>query len=689
MTVVLRYALPGAIFGVGAATMALEIFGFGILAPHFGLSLQTSSFLIGIIMGGLALGYILGGIFAHTLVSTFGLSRVLLLIACYIGIVFALKDTIGAFIRWNVNDVILGTFGTTVLLFAPLNILLGAVLPLAVQLSIRAENATAGRKTASLYMLSTVGSIFGTFVTGFVLIPFSDMQVSLSSIAVLFILCAVLLDNTQKWWLLSIPFILLFPQFAHDHLAYTPNYPNVHLSLDDGNMLFDRSKLKVIDDVFSQYSRIRIYEGIEQKTQKKSRLMEVNRELHTGAYLDSNELMFNYARFNRLGGHFNTSAKKALLLGGGGYSYAKYFLGDTPLYARDKQWDIEGDRYGNDGKLTVPILLTNDVSQIGNEATLVYQREEYLRDSEHEEDVNVLSATYQKPGNSVYADHINIQDTGIPGNMGYVHIHETKEDGRPGDIISPDYYLHTPRELIGHSGVLTGEHDDVHIILDRATKDGEVVYLMLHRDNGNQRFDNLIVDAYSKLESLDVVEIDPKTTELAVKYFNLNLEDPRLTIFHEDGRTFLNRATEKYDIIYFDAFRTFYAAPFQLTTKEAMEEVYRLLNPNGVAVFNFPTALTGEYGQFFQAELKTLHEVFPHLKVYAATSPRLTSQIQNIIVVGFQSADSVRSWPSDNAELNEILTHEWKQEIDPNVPVLTDEYAPVEYLIAPLAKLVK
>lgn len=43
---------------------------------------------------------------------------------------------------------------------------------------------------------------------------------------------------------------------------------------------------------------------------------------------------------------------------------------------------------------------------------------------------------------------------------------------------------------------------------------------------------------------MDVVEIDPKITELAREYFYFR-DNPRLNIYHQDGRIFLNRIKKK------------------------------------------------------------------------------------------------------------------------------------------------
>jgi hypothetical protein len=72
---------------------------------------------------------------------------------------------------------------------------------------------------------------------------------------------------------------------------------------------------------------------------------------------------------------------------------------------------------------------------------------------------------------------------------------------------------------------------------------------------------------------IDVVEIDPKMTEIARRFFRLE-DDPRLSIFHEDGRIFLNHAgSDTYDAVLMDAFGSLFSVPYQLTTLEAPRSI--------------------------------------------------------------------------------------------------------------------
>lgn len=178
--------------------------------------------------------------------------------------------------------------------------------------------------------------------------------------------------------------------------------------------------------------------------------------------------------------------------------------------------------------------------------------------------------------------------------------------------------------------------------------------------------------------TLDVVEIDPGLTNLAKKYFNFP-NDPRLVIYHEDGRTFLNKTTNKYDVIYGDAFRSFYAVPYNLTTKEAAQKIYSALNNNGVFLMNIISAIEGPRGKFLRAEFATYKKVFPQVYLLTVTTANAT-QVQNIMLIAIKS-DRSPAWTSEKKDLHEYLGHLWTKAITADQPVLTDDFAPVDQYI--------
>lgn len=186
-------------------------------------------------------------------------------------------------------------------------------------------------------------------------------------------------------------------------------------------------------------------------------------------------------------------------------------------------------------------------------------------------------------------------------------------------------------------------------------------------------------DFLQKGVAVDVVEIDPELTKLAQKYFNLQPKaDNLLTIYHEDGRTFLNsQKREKYDVIMLDAFKS-YSIPYQLTTSEAIKEMKKLLKPNGIVMANIISSVNGKKGQFLQAEYHTFKQYFSEVDLYLVNQPNDGETIQNLMLVGAESVPT----SSTNADLTEYLTHKWRDDIQQSV-ILTDDFAPVDQLMLP------
>lgn len=181
--------------------------------------------------------------------------------------------------------------------------------------------------------------------------------------------------------------------------------------------------------------------------------------------------------------------------------------------------------------------------------------------------------------------------------------------------------------------------------------------------------------------ALDVVEIDPGMTKLAKKYFNLPDTD-RLTTYNQDGRVFLNRNTKKYDAIYLDAFTSHLSVPYQLTTREAVQKIYDSLADNGVVMVNIISAIEGEKGKFLRAEYATYKEIFPQLYLFRVY-PSNPFDRQNLILVGLKNRREGELFP-ESAELKGYFDMEWRPAIKKDVPVLTDDFAPVDYYIMKL-----
>jgi predicted membrane-bound spermidine synthase len=176
--------------------------------------------------------------------------------------------------------------------------------------------------------------------------------------------------------------------------------------------------------------------------------------------------------------------------------------------------------------------------------------------------------------------------------------------------------------------------------------------------------------------TLDVVEIDPALTEIARRRFRLK-DDPRLLIFHEDGRVFLNRSdTAAYDAVMMDAFGSLFSVPYQLTTVEAVTQIHRTLKDDGIVIFNIGSAIRGEASLFLQAELATYRQLFPFVHLFKVRSERPDHELQNLIVVGCKR-ECIPTAPEVPVEPS-LLARLYTADIPTSVPILTDDLAPVE-----------
>lgn len=176
--------------------------------------------------------------------------------------------------------------------------------------------------------------------------------------------------------------------------------------------------------------------------------------------------------------------------------------------------------------------------------------------------------------------------------------------------------------------------------------------------------------------NMDVVEIDPGMTIVAKKYFGLK-DDPRMNIIHEDGRIYLNSNTKKYDAIFLDAFNSFSSIPFQLTTVESVRKISESLKDDGVVLANIISAIDGDKGKFLRAEYATYKKVFPNVYIFALNHSKDGGAIQNVILVATKEMKPI-DFSADPllAEYSEKL---WTNPITLDMPILTDDFAPVEF----------
>jgi spermidine synthase len=168
-----RLLLPLAFTG-GLASLGIEFAAARLLAPFFGQSLFIWGTLIGLILIYLTIGYYAGGRLADRRPDArllFQLAGAAALLTAAIPIVSRpiLSVAQSGFAQVSVG-LVLGSLISVIVLFAAPVVLLGMVSPFVIRLRIR-HLETAGNAAGAVYALSTLGSILGTFLPVFWLIP--------------------------------------------------------------------------------------------------------------------------------------------------------------------------------------------------------------------------------------------------------------------------------------------------------------------------------------------------------------------------------------------------------------------------------------------------------------------------------------------------------------------------------------
>lgn len=153
----------------GGAVMACELIGAKLLAPFFGTSLYVWAAALGLTLGGLTLGYFIGG----KLSQKYPTSRKLLYgVLITAGILLAIMPFISEWIMNLTINLELETgaiLSLTFFMLPPL-MFMGMVSPIIINLLTHVASS-AGNNTGNVYAISTLGGILMTFLMGFYIIP--------------------------------------------------------------------------------------------------------------------------------------------------------------------------------------------------------------------------------------------------------------------------------------------------------------------------------------------------------------------------------------------------------------------------------------------------------------------------------------------------------------------------------------
>ena len=174
--------------------------------------------------------------------------------------------------------------------------------------------------------------------------------------------------------------------------------------------------------------------------------------------------------------------------------------------------------------------------------------------------------------------------------------------------------------------------------------------------------------------TIDVVEIDPAVVNTAKTYFGIR-ETARVRYLEGDGRVFLNRHKERYDLVLVDAYQGG-SVPFHLLTKEFYTLLKAHLAPGGAATFNVHDGT-----KLYASTLLTLRAVFPSVHLYPSREGEVavvvTAEEAPDAATLAQRAAALQEKFSFRYPLPDLLTRRTeKSGTTQTGELLTDDFAP-------------
>lgn len=307
------------VFLTGAGVLILEIAAVRMLTPYYGSSLAVFSSVLSIILAALSVGYWYGGKRADRLHSFDDLYRIITISGVLVLLLLLIAQVVLPKIALSVGASLGPLIFSSAFFFAPA-FLLGIVSPYIIKLQ---SEATASDKLGSVvgqtFFWGTVGSISGSLLTGFWLLPSFGVQQTISGVGILLIVVGLLvplLIRRPKQVLFSVATLSLMILLLLASQQFAKQQAAQYVFYGEGRY----SSIKISDVILN--GRI-------------ARLLNRDTNNSSATYLTDDEPVFNYIRFATLYKELHTETKSMLMLGGGAYTLPRYLAKTDPELALD------------------------------------------------------------------------------------------------------------------------------------------------------------------------------------------------------------------------------------------------------------------------------------------------------------------------------------------------------------------
>ena len=332
------------VFIASFCTLVIELVAGRIMAPYVGVSLYTWTSIIGVVLAGISIGAYLGGLIADRYPRTSTLGWLLFLSGLGAFSISPLANLVGA-AQFQTSLMVRILLITTIIFFVP-SCILGMISPVVVKLTL-SNLEKAGNVVGKIYAFSTLGSILGTFATGFFLISWMGTRHILFTMGVILLLSALVFGDffrRKKPLLLFFLFIFLaltLPIAAwHGYAAINRDIVPLPISPVESVKAFYGYAFKPPLDEETYYFKESDYYTIKLKRDtthnggKPLETLVLDHLIHS--YTDLNDplyLEYEYIRIYEEIVRWQANHRqsfKTLFLGGGGYTFPRFIDAKYP-----------------------------------------------------------------------------------------------------------------------------------------------------------------------------------------------------------------------------------------------------------------------------------------------------------------------------------------------------------------------
>lgn len=287
------------VFLSGFMSMGFEMIAGYIINPVFGSSVFTWGSVIGSVLLGLSAGYYIGGkISEHINKKINILSSIYILLSFVLFISGFYGEELASLFRLPYQN--LSPLLSSIILFGTPAFLFGIINPVIISLS----EGKKGEVSGNIFAFSTLGSIFGVYLTTFYLIPFRGVKNTVILFSVICLIISLYIYRSKKNHNELVKLILIL-LFITGILIFSIIFVSTNININSENIHSETS-------FYTEVNIIDYEDGLRAMKFSDSRILQsiIDKD-------NKDRIVTNYVKYSTVP-YINNKINNSLIIGGGG-----------------------------------------------------------------------------------------------------------------------------------------------------------------------------------------------------------------------------------------------------------------------------------------------------------------------------------------------------------------------------------